>query len=181
MVEAIETHHIRYEPELTVEIQRREHQKLHGKLPKDSKLSKKMREYDKVNRLIISQKTWLIAFEKDFGTKPDIGLKNSSKLKRELNDGVYRLIKDDLNKVSHIKGLGTITLGGILGYAHPNRFQSRWKFLCYCGFTQTSEITKKYNRMVKTKVYQATQNLLMNKDKKYYALYKKFRSDGLNH
>ena len=177
-LENSERHHPdkKNKPEVVLLIPRKEHQIIHNISPVDTELSRKMRQYEKVNRLVVSQKNWITSFKKDFGTSPEIGLEKSLMLKKALLKEVNKLIKTDLEKVSHIKGLSTISLAGILARAHPNQFSSRWKFLCYCGYTQTSRVTHKYNRGVKSAVHQTVESLIKWKNKPYYDLYKKFKA-----
>ena len=178
--QAIEEHHISHSPDVIIEIPRKEHQAIHNIEPNDSELSRVIRRYDKINQLIVAQKNWLTAFEKDFNEKPDIGIEHSIQLKKELTKEIHNLVKNDLEKI-HIKGLGSRYLAGILAYAHPNRFKSLGKFLCYCGFTNTAHITKKYNRKVKGVVYLLSKSVIKCKNEKYYPMYKMFKESGLNH
>lgn len=173
--QSIERHHVSYKPEIIEDIPRRKHQKIHGNIPIDTPLSRKLRQYDAITKLVASMKNWVKAHEKDFGERPDIGLEHAKELKKQLMKEIKEMIKEDLKKVEHIKGLGVRYLAGILAYAHPNRFPSLRKFLFYCGFKQSSRILKKYNHRIPSLVHRIVVKLIMNKDSKYYPLYKQIK------
>jgi len=90
---------------------------------------------------------------------------------------IKRLVRTERQKIKHIKGFGSITLAGILAYAHPHRFTSLRKFLFYCGYTQASCHLKRYSRKIKPIIYQATRFIIMNKDAKYYPFYLKVKDN----
>ena len=181
MTKIIEEHHISYKPEIVKKTPRKEHQEIHGIVPNATALSIKMRQYDEITKLIVMKQNWLRFHEADFGVVPDIGLEYSLKLKKNILEDVEEMIKEELKKVKHIKGVGVRYLAGILAYAHPNRFPSLRKFLFYCGYTEASNKLKKYSRRIKPIINQAVKNLIMHKDKKYYSLYLKFKQDLGNH
>lgn len=176
---AIENHHVDREhyPKLTVKTPRKEHQKIHGILPVDTLLSKKMRQYDALTKLIVHMKNWQTSFNKDFGNSPYIGLDGIEKCKQQLMKEICSIVKVERNKVRHIKGFGPRYIAGILAYAHPQRFTSLRKFLFYCGYTQASRKLKKYNRRIKPIMHLLTRQVIMNKDEKYYQVYLKVKDD----
>lgn len=176
MVEAIEEHHISHNPEIKVKISRREHQKIHNTLPNDSELLRKIRQYNELNKLIVSQKNWLIAFQKDFGIKPELNLNKLLFSKKKIIKEINELIKKELENIEH-RGLSTIGLAEILAYAHPNRFPSLRKFLVYCGYKKSSKITHRYRREVCSSVNQTVKNMIMKRDSTYYSLYLKIKTD----
>ena len=179
MQQAIENHHPNKKdfPDLTVPITRKDHQKIHGTEPIRIPLADKIREYDKVVKLVRSLHNWTVSFEKDFGYKPNINLEQAIKLKNQLNRELEILIKNELPKVDHIQGFGVISLSGILAYAHPNRFFSLRKFLFYCGYKQSSRELKHYNHKIKPIMYNLVQSIIVWKDPKYYPLYLKMKED----
>ena len=178
-MQTTENHHPdkKNKPKETVPIPRREHQKIHGIEPHDTPLSRTMREYDKVNAFLVTMKNWSTAYQKDFDTAPDIGLEKALSLKKSLTKELAVLVKDELPKI-HIKGLSTISLAGILAYAHPSRFPSKRKFLFYCGYTQASLEKKTYCRRIKPIMYNLVGSIIKAKDPKYYALYLQFKEDA---
>jgi hypothetical protein len=179
-MQTTENHHPdkKNKPKETVPILRREHQKIHGTEPHDTPLSRTMREYDKVNTILVTMKNWSTAYQKDFDKTPEIGLEQAILLKKTLSKELQVLMKDELPKVKHIKGLGSRYLAGILAYAHPDRFSSQRKFLFYCGYTQASRIRKNYCRRIKPIMYNLVESVIMAKDPKYYTLYLKFKEDA---
>jgi hypothetical protein len=175
--EAIENHHVdrKHSPKLKVKMTRKEHQKLHKILPIDTLLSRKMRQYDTLTKLIVTMKNWQTSFTKDFGNSPNIGLETIEKCKQQLMKEIGNIIKIEREKTRHIKGFGPRYLAGILAYAHPTRFSSLRKFLFYCGYTEASRKLKKYNRRIKPIMHLLTTQVIMHKDTKYYSLYLKFK------
>jgi len=174
-----ENHHPNKEtnPRLTVKILRKEHQRLHNILPIDTPLSRKMRQYDALTKLIVTMKNWQKSFQKDFGAGSDVGLDSIEKHKKQLMREIESIVKPERLKIRYIKGFGSRYLAGILAYAHPKRFSSLRKFLFYCGYTEASRKLKKYNRKIKPIIYELNKQVIMNKDKKFYPLYIKFKSD----
>jgi len=182
MIKSIENHHPdkKNKPKETVPIPRKTHQKLHGIEPHDTPLSRVMREYDKVNTILVTMKNWSTAYQKDFDKAPDIGLEQTTLLKKTLAKQLQILMKNELLKVKHIKGIGAISLAGILAYAHPSRFPSLRKFLFYCGYPQASKEEKTYCRRIKPIMYNLVGSIIKAKEPKYYNLYLKFKTE-LNH
>ena len=177
--EAIENHHPNKieQPSFTVSILRKEHQKLHGLEVNDTPLSRKMRQYDKTNTLLVTIKNWSISYQKDFGIVPDVGIEHVTKLKAKFAIELRELVQAELPKVKHIKGFGPRYLAGILAYAHPARFSSLRKFLFYCGFTQASKEKKTYCRRIKPLMYNLVCQIIKARDTKYYSLYLKLKED----
>jgi hypothetical protein len=175
MTKAIETHHISYDPEITTRIPHKEHQRIHNSLPiENTKLGLVMRKYDGVTTMIAAMKNWLISFEKDFGERPDIHLVEMEKLKREIRCEIFDLLVEQKKRVKHIRGLGGACLGGILGYANPERFSTLQRFLMYCGFKGRGN--PKYSRRAKYAVYRTVKQIIKHKDSYYYPLYKEIKS-----
>lgn len=170
----MDEHHISHDPEITVMIPHREHQEIHNSVPIVSSLSLKMREYDALTKMIVVQKNWLHGFEKDFGYRPDVGLHHFAQLKKQLMKEVKQMVIEDLKKVKHIKGLGVRYLAGLLAYANPKRFRTLHRYLLYCGYKGAY---RKFNRTVKSIVYQIVVQLIMHKDGHYYPLYLKIKED----
>ena len=178
-MQALENHHPdkKNKPKETVPIPHREHQKFHRIEPNDTPLSRIMREYDRVNAIIVTMKNWSTAYQKDFDIAPDIGLEKILQFKKTLTKKLSILVKDELPKVDHIKGIGPRYLAGILAYAHPSRFPSLRKFLFYCGYTQASRTNKNYNRRIKPIMRLLAESVIMHKDTKYYPLYHKVKEE----
>jgi len=173
-----ENHHPdkKNQPKLVVPVSHKKHQQLHGLTPLDTPLTRKMRQYDKVNKILVAMKNWTTAYKKDFNSTPDIDLERVSKLKKTLTKELNSLVKSELPKI-RIKGLGPRYLAGILAYAHPSRFPSQRKFLYYCGYTQASREKKTYCRRIKPIMYNLVGSIIKHKDAKYYKLYKKLKED----
>jgi len=170
---SFDKHHIT--PTEIVLVPHKQHQKIHNNVPINTEINLKMRQYDKLVQLSIMLKNWKTSYEKEFGCNPiDIGLEQILNKKKELLKDAKVLIKDDLRKVKHIKGLGTRYLAGLLAYAHPKRFRNLHRFLLYCGYKGNN---LKYSRKVKSIIHQVVINLIMHKDKHYYALYLKIKND----
>jgi len=159
----------------TVLIPHHQHEEIHGNVPVISELNLKMRQYDKLVRLSVMLKNWRTSYEKEFGCNPiDMGLEQILKKKKELLKDAKVLIKNDLKKVKHIKGLGTRYLAGLLAYAHPKRFRNLHRFLLYCGYKGSFS---RYSRKVKSIVHQIVVHLIMCKNEHYYPVYLKLKKD----
>jgi hypothetical protein len=122
-------------------------------------------------------KNWLRAYERSFGLNPIGELKQIDKKKQNVIKDIKSILKDEVKKVKHIKGLGPRYLAGILAYAHPNRFPSLRKFLVYCGYKQSAKVTGRYNRKVCGLVNQIVRSIIIKKDKRYYSLYIKIKDE----
>ena len=179
MVEVIERHHPNKKdfPKLIVEMPIKEHQRIHGNVLIATELSKKMREYDAITKLIVIMKNWTKSYEKNFGGHPTIGLENALELKKKLYREIELIVYKERPKIKHIKGFGSRYLAGILAYAHPNRFPSLRKFLAYCGYKKSVKVTGRYSRKACSLINQTVKGLIMHKDKHYYALYLKIKND----
>jgi len=178
MNEHRDRHHISYDPPIIVEIPHRIHQRIHGLVPKASELSLKMRQYDKLVQLSVAIKNWMRAYEREFDEVPiNVGLEIIEAKKKELLKEVERLIKDEIKKVQHIKGLGVRYLAGLLAYAHPKDFPNVGRYLYYCGYTKASKLTKRYNRKACSLVFQIVETMIKCKDEKYYPLYLKIKNE----
>lgn len=181
-MKAIETHHISYEPEITVDIPLELHHEIHGTVSNKSKLSILMRQYDKLTKLTVMVKNWSKAFKKEFGEQNlSFGLQSIDS-KREK---ILSLIKDEFGElefeiINSINGMGVRFFAGIIAYANPIEFSSLRKFLSYCGYRGYCKFTNRYNRNVKTIVYQLVTDLIMHKNERYYPLYKKIKTDLQN-
>lgn len=176
--EIIDKHHISYEPPITIRIPHKLHQEIHGNVPIKTELNLMMRQYDKLVKFSVMLQNWKTSYEKEFGQNPiDVGLKEISDRKEDIMEVVKSIIKSDLEKVKHIKGLGVRYLGGLLAYAHPKRFPSLRRFLSYCGYKGNWKVTQKYSRKVKSLVHQIVVQMIMHKDKEYYTLYLKIKQD----
>ena len=170
-----------YKPSIVELIPHRKHQKIHGNVPIINDLTLKMRQYDKLVKLSVMVKNWMKAYRREFDEEPiDVGLEQIRKKKQEIMKEVKVMIKDELKKVKHIKGLGPRYLAGLLAYAHPKRFQNIGRYLYYCGYTKASKLTKKYSRKVSGLVYQIVESLIRQKDERYYPLYVKIKSEQLS-
>jgi len=174
---AIENHHIdkqRY-PKLTVNMPRKEHQKLHHKLPIDTPLAREVHQYIMLTKMIQITKNWRISYLKEFGEQVPIDVSNITKAKRQKRKQIVEMIVSDRQKILIGKGLYDIYLAIILAFAHPSRFSSCRKFLHYCGYTQSAKLSKKYRRDVHSAGNQIARYLIMTKDLKYYPLYKNIK------
>jgi len=170
---AMENHHVdrqRY-PKLRVKMTRKEHQKLHHKLPIDTPLARQVRQYTMLTKMIQVTKNWCIAYQKEFGENVPIDVSAIARAKRQKRKQIAEMIASERQKIQIDKGLRDILLARILAFAHPSRFSSCRKFLHYCGYTQSARISKKYRRDVHAAGYQIVCYLIMEKDSKYYPLY----------
>lgn len=171
-MDTFEIHHISYEPEITVDIPLELHHEIHNTSPIRTELTNLMRQYDKLTKLLIMNKNWEKAFRKEFGDTLVVNLEQIQQERKKILRMVKQFLKEDLKKVSHIKGLGGCYLASILAYAHPKRFSSLRKFLCYCGYKEHSfKHTKKYSRKVHSIGFMIAKSVIMKKDPKYYKIY----------
>jgi hypothetical protein len=174
----LDRHHVSHEPPVTMLIPHRKHQEIHGNTPIINELALKMRQYDALVKFSVMVKNWTNSYRREFNEEPiDVGLEQLEKKKRELLEEIKAMIRVELMKVKHIKGLGPRFLAGLLAYAHPCRFPNVGRFLYYCGYTKASKITNRYNRKVAGLVYQITKSLIRHKNEKYYELYIKIKSE----
>lgn len=164
----VDKHHISYSPPITQLIPHREHQEIHNNSPVFDELNLKMRQYDKLVQLTTAMKNWIYAYRKEFGEDPIIDISLAEVIKKKILREVKFMVKADLQKVKHIKGLGPRYLAGLLAFAHPSRFRTLHRFLLYCGYK--GSVTR-YRRKTKSLVYQIVGNLIMKRDSKYYSLY----------
>lgn len=171
--EAIENHHIDREhfPKLTVKMTRKEHQKLHHKLPIDTPLARHVHQYIMLTKMIQVTKNWCIAYEKEFGERVPIDVSLINKAKKTKKKQIVEMIASDRQKIPIGRGLRDMLCAKVLAFAHPTRFSSCRKFLHYCGYTQSAVLSKKYRRDVHSAGYQIACYLIMEKDSKYYPLY----------
>jgi len=175
MKEVLEKHHMSYSPAIIELIPRRKHQAIHGNVPISNELNLKMRQYDKLVKLSVMLQNWRTSYEREFGQNPiHVGLEQIDNKKKEMLANIEKIIKNDLKKIKHIKGLGIRYLAGLLAYAHPERFRTLHKFLLYCGYKGSFP---RYNRKVKSIVNRIAIHLIMCKDKHYYPLYLKIKKD----
>lgn len=171
----LDKHHISYEPAIVKLIPHRHHQEIHGNIPLNNDLTLKMRQYDKLVQLSVMLKNWRFAYKREFSHNPiNVGLEKISDKKKQLLKDIKVIVKGDLKKVKHIKGLGLRYLAGLLAYAHPKRFRNLHRFLLYCGYKGGF---LHYNRKVKSIVNRITIHLIMNKDEHYYPFFLKLKSD----
>lgn len=178
--ENLVSHHISYQPPIIQTVCQKCHQKIHGRIPIINDLNLKMREYDRVNKAVISFKNYYSSFLREFNQElpnATIIIQSLESQKKQILKDIKSMIKDDLKKVDYIKGLGLRLLAGLLAYADPKRFPSLRKFLHYCGHKKSSKITKKYSRKVNSIVYQIVTGTIMHKDTKYYPLYRKIKEN----
>lgn len=154
------------------------HRRVHNNVPIVSNLNLKVRQYNAVVRLFVMVRNWKSSFLREYGRNPIVlNLKDIRNEKQKLAKQIKPLVSDELKKVAHIKGIGSILLAELLAYAHPNRFSSLRKFLHYCGFKESSVITKRYSRKTCSVVHQMAVSLVRHKDSHYYPLYLKIKRD----
>jgi hypothetical protein len=177
-IEYMDRHHVSYNPPKIVLIPHQEHERIHGNIPKVDELNLKMRQYDKLVQLSVMLKNWLYSYQREFRTNPvNIGLEEVEIKKKEALKEIKRMVKNELPKVQHIKGLGVRYLAGLLAYAHPSRFPNVGRYLYYCGYTKASKINGRYNRKVCSLVHQVAKQLIIKKDPKYSPLYLKIKAE----
>jgi hypothetical protein len=167
-------HHLSYNPPEVIRICQKCHEKEHGNIPIVSELNLKMRQYFMLVKLSVMCKNWLYAYKQTFGTNPiKVDLKEIENKKKTIVKDIESMLKEE----KRVKGVGAISLGGILAFAHPSRFPSLRKFLVYCGYKKSARITGKYNRKVCGLMNQVVRSLIMSKNEKYYPLYLKIKKD----
>lgn len=147
-----------------------------------SVLTELMRRYEKIVKISKMLQNQYKAYVREFGdTRGLEQIKSFVKTfeceKIRILDEVRPLITDKLDKVNHIKGLGVRYLAGILAYAHPRGFPSLCNFLSYCGRVSSTKKTGRYNHRVSSLLFQISDLLIMNKDRRYYSLYLKIKTD----
>jgi hypothetical protein len=76
-----------------------------------------------------------------------------------------------------IRGVGPRYLGGILVKAHPDRFRSLSSYLYYCGLKGSAIESKRYSRHVRSLYHQLAASVVMQKDVRFYRLYRKVKRD----
>jgi len=171
-------HHISYNPPVVVVVCQKCHEKIHGNIPVISDLNLKMRQYDMLVKFSVMQRNWFHAFRKTFSLNPiRLDLKQIEKEKRKIMKETKGMLKEELAKVKHIKGMGAVLLAKLLAYAHPSRFPSLRKYLVYCGYKQAAKVTGRYNRRVCGLVRQMVNSVIRYKDQNYYSLYLKIKKD----
>jgi len=180
------------EPNVTIPLTRKAHQNLHGTEVKDTPIFRIYQQYASLTKQSASMKNWRWAYQKEYEGDPTeidkiFNVKELDKLKYRLIYKMTKMIKTEIDQISHIKGVGPVTLAGILAHAHPNRFPSLRKFLFYCGYTNASRTLKKvhpsgksnlhYNRKIPPIMFNSCLSIIKAKDTKYYPLYLKLKED----
>jgi len=121
------------------------------------------------------------SYEREFGRKGIYSevLEIMERKKREAFREAQRLMKDELEKVSDIKGVGGSLLISLLTVAHPKKFPTLSCYLAYCGYKGTTwqNGKGKYHRLAKSFVWQMSKQTIRAKDEKFYMLYLKFKGD----
>ena len=177
--ENLDKHHIMHKPSKIVLIPHRKHEIIHGISPIENELTLKVRQYDMLTKILVAIANRKHAYLREFGLNPiNVNTKKLEDKKAQFfKDEIKPLIRKELFKVKHIKGLGPVNLARLLAYAHPNRFPTVGRYLYYCGYTKASKITKRYSRKACSTVYLITTQLIRHKDPKYYPLYLKIKEE----
>jgi len=132
-----------------------------------------MSEYEAITKELVGIKNRKSAIVKEFG--PNQTYEETIKLfegtKQKLLKQVRPLIKEEMSRVSHIKGIGPALVARILAVAHPNKFSSGSAYRTYCGFTKESRGTNKFNRLAKSLYYLMAQQTMIHKDPVYREMY----------
>lgn len=178
---AIEIHHTSYNPPITLFLCRKCHQETHNNQLIEGRLTEVMRQYHLYTKLGTQLKNWSKSWGKQFGKLNDPHLEAflkdiMIKQKELLKEAEYEL-GDKTKLCENWNGIGIRHLAYMFAFANPNRFPSLRKFLHYCGRKESSKITKKYNRLISSIVYQISVSLMRAKDEKYYPLYLKIKSE----
>jgi hypothetical protein len=99
--------------------------------------------------------------------------------KKVVIDALKPLLKEEVDKVKDIKGIGLRYIAGLLAAANPKRFPTLSKFLAYCGYKESSwrNGSGKYNREAKCLAWQMSKSIILHKDPKFYPLYLKIKGD----
>lgn len=177
----IEKHHTSYKPPITIFLCRKCHQELHKTQPIEGRLTEVMRHYHLYTKLGVQLKNWSKAWNKQFENLNDPQLEAflkdiKVKQKELLNEAKYEL-GDKVKLCENWKGVGIRHLAYMFAFANPMHFSSLRKFLVYCGRKESSKITKRYNHLISSTIYQVAVSLVMSKDEKYYPLYLKIKSE----
>lgn len=132
-----------------------------------------MSEYEAITKELIGIKNRKSAIVKEFGPNQtyEESIKLFEKAKQDLLKQVKPLVREEMSRVSHIKGVGIALTARILAVAHPNRFSSGSAYRTYCGFTKISRESNKYNRLAKSLYYLMAQSTMMHKDPVYREIY----------
>lgn len=174
---AIENHHVDREhfPDLTIKMTRKEHQKIHNILPIDTPLTRKVREYIMIRRIMSSTKNWITSYKREFDDTPDITLTGLRKSKKKLRKEIAQMVQEERAKVPIGEGLYDVLFAEVIAFAHPKRFSSCRQFLHFCGYTQSAKVSGHYRRDVHSTGHEIAKGLIMKKDEKYYPLYLKIK------
>lgn len=158
---------------------------LANKKPKLFKKLTKKAEQEIMNEVLVKQyifvtkslariKNMSKSFKRQFGFDNSIFLNQIKELEKQKSTYYKKLgslVKLDLKRVSHIKGLGNRILAEILFLKHPKYFDDWRQYIKYCGFYADGRKTGKFNHALKDAYYLAVRGIIMNKDEHYSKIY----------
>ena len=170
-------------PELFKQITKKEDSEL--------RLQYLMDKYNSLMKDCAKFKNIKYAFEKKYGKSEvhDNLIKTLESEKQKVLKQVEPLIKNELELVEGIKGVGLRLLAGLLSVADPRRFSSLRDYLNYCGYRDRfyyknpkkgyvkGNFRRHYNGQAHTVTWQIVEGLIMHKDLNYYPFYLKVKRD----
>jgi len=121
------------------------------------------------------------SYEKEYGSSDSyVNMVASLEAqKKAMLNKLKPLLKEEVNRVKDIKGIGLRYVAGLLVTANPKRFPTLSKYLSYCGYKETSwqDGRGKFSRDAKCLAWQMSKSLILHKDPKFYPLYLKLKQD----
>lgn len=137
--------------------------------------------YRRITRVIASLKNHRKAFRRQFGEDLPQLLAPLRVLEREKGKAAnhFKTLKN-VAKGLAIRGLGPISLAGILVKADPRRFRSLQAYLRYCGLRAEARASGSFNRHVRAIYHQMARDVIMHRDPSFYALYGQIKANLRN-
>ena len=135
--------------------------------------------YEKQTQHVTRLKNQQSAYVNEYGEESaDINqaIKVNERLKKNYHKPLAKYFKHEIFLFKDIKGLGERYVFGVMLTANPLDFESKQRYLMYCGFKNKDQIGNKYNRSSKSIFYQISKEVIMKKDKKYYPFYLEIKS-----
>jgi len=167
-------------PNLTVRWCVECHRKYHENLPRRGELTDLMRRYKKIQSLRVSLGNWQNQFERITDKKYGKVSKLESELKLEeekLVEEAIPLVKEELEILGKIKGLGPKSVVKVIAFGDPRWFDTMSAFLAFWGCTK--EKSFKCNHWLKGISYDMVTHLFMSKNENYVKGYYFFKEKGL--
>ena len=135
--------------------------------------------YEKQTQHIVRLKNQQSAYVDEYGEESvDINevLKMNEELKKKYQRQLAKYFKHEISLFKDIKGLGERYIFGLMLTANPLDFESKQRYLMYCGLKSKEQIGNKFSRSAKSLFHQIAKGLVQKKDPKYYSLYLEVKS-----